>query len=151
MLGVPVIGSCLMFGDNQSMVINVSNPGSSLKKRPLAIAYHKVRECVAAGIIDIVHCRSEHNLADLMTKPLGPIIFQRLIKNIKFPPIPTDVEDTGELNEEIVTTGKGNSSRVTLEYPRFGGDGICHIREFGEALNERVFVGQVIAYDDQQE
>ena len=151
MLGVPVIGSCLMFGDNQSMVINVSNPGSSLKKRSLAIAYHKVRECVAAGIIDIVHCRSEHNLADLMTKPLGPIIFQRLIKNIKFPPIPTNVEDTGELNEEIVTTGKGNSSRVTLEYPRFGGDGIYHIREFGEALNERVFVGQVIAYDDQQE
>ena len=72
MLGVPVEGPCLMFGDNQSMVTNVTIPGSALKKRHSALAYHRIRECIASRICDIVHCRSEYNLADLMTKALGP-------------------------------------------------------------------------------
>ena len=146
MLGVPVVGSCLMFGDNQSMVTNVTTPGSSLKKRSLAIAYHKVRECVAAGIVDIVHCRSEHNLADLMTKALGPLIFQRLIKNIKFPPVQADSSDTGELNTEIVKSGKGNSSRVTMEYPCVADGGFSPMKDYADALADSYFMGHVISY-----
>jgi len=64
MLGVPVKGATLLFGDNESMVKNVTLPQSTLKKRHNAIAYHKVRQAVAAGFVGIVHCRSEHNLAD---------------------------------------------------------------------------------------
>ena len=151
MLGIPVVGSCLMFGDNQSMVTNVSTPGSSLKKRSLAIAYHKVRECVAAGIVDIIHCRTEHNLADLMTKALGPLAFQRLIKNITFPPIGTDSSDTGELNTEIVKCGKGNASRVVMEYPRVRDELYCPTRDYAEALADPYFIGYVMSYAEHKE
>ena len=55
-----------------------------------------------------------------------------------------------QLNKEIVTTGKGNSSRVTLEYPCIGGTDVCPIRELGESLSDKVFLGQVIAYLEDQ-
>ena len=44
------------------------------KKRHLAIAYHKMRECVAAGIINPVRILTDHNISDFLTKLLewGP-------------------------------------------------------------------------------
>ena len=45
----------------------------TLKKEHNAIAYHSVREAVAAGIIHITKVPTETNLADMLTKPLpGP-------------------------------------------------------------------------------
>jgi hypothetical protein len=79
MLGVPIMGSCLLYGDNKSMILNTTTPSSMLNKKHNAIAYHRVRECVAAGIVDVVHVVSENNLADIFTKPLGPQEFQRLM------------------------------------------------------------------------
>jgi len=51
MLGVPVLGSCLLFGDNQLMVTSVTIPSSVLKKRHNAIAWCRVREAVAAPLL----------------------------------------------------------------------------------------------------
>ena len=140
MLGVPILGSCLLFGDNQSMITNVTIPGSSLKKRSLAIAYHRVRECIAAGIIDMVHCRSEHNLADLMTKSLGPMVFQRLLHNIKFPPTAHEVTDTGELKEKSETNEKMTSHRVVIEYPFPMNDFHCPMTELAESLKSSYLI-----------
>ena len=72
MLGVPIEGPAVMFGDNQSMVTNCSLSTSTLKKKHNAIAYHRVREAVAAEVINLVHVSSKDNVADIMTKPLGP-------------------------------------------------------------------------------
>jgi hypothetical protein len=38
----------------------------------------RVREAIAAGFVRFGHVRSEQNIADIMTKPLGPIIFHLL-------------------------------------------------------------------------
>ena len=51
MLGVPIDGPCDTFCDNESVVKNVSRPESPLKKKHNAIAYHKARESIAAGIL----------------------------------------------------------------------------------------------------
>ena len=72
MLGVPVDGPAMMFGDNQSVVTNCSLSTSTLKKKHNAIAYHRVRETVAAGVINFMHVTTKDNIADIMTKPLGP-------------------------------------------------------------------------------
>ena len=72
MLGVPIKGLAILFGDNQSVVTNCSLSTSTLKKKHNAIAYHRVREAVAAGVINLVHLPSKDNVADIMTKPLGP-------------------------------------------------------------------------------
>lgn len=71
MLGVPVTDASVMLGDNQSTITSCTIPSSSLKKKHNAIAYHRVREAVAAGIVQLFHVRSEDNLADTMTKPLN--------------------------------------------------------------------------------
>ena len=86
MLGAPIIGSTLLFGDNQSMVLQVTRSHSVLKKRHQANNYHRVREAVAAGIVSIVHCASGWNLADMGTKALPGNVHQRLLLNQVLPP-----------------------------------------------------------------
>ena len=63
-----------------SVVLNTTVPSSVLKKKHNAIAYHRVREAIAAGIIRFYHIRSEDNLADVLTNPLPHCIFYRLIR-----------------------------------------------------------------------
>ena len=48
MIGVPIDGLTNTFYDNDSVVKNVTDPASTLAKKHNAIAYHKVRESVAA-------------------------------------------------------------------------------------------------------
>jgi hypothetical protein len=47
-LGMALDGPALMLGDNMSLVLNTTVPSSVLKKKHNAIAYHRVREAIAA-------------------------------------------------------------------------------------------------------
>ena len=67
-LGVPVEGPTTMFGDNTSVVTSSTVPHSPLKKRHHALAYHLVREAVAAGVIQFHHMPGSQNPADILTK-----------------------------------------------------------------------------------
>ena len=70
MMGVPLIEPARVMCDNQSVVISGSFPESTLKKKHCSIAYHKVREAVAAGKILIYYENTTSNIADLFTKVL---------------------------------------------------------------------------------
>lgn len=48
MMGIPICGPSYIHCDNNSVVINSSSPASTLKKKSNSIAYHCVRESVAA-------------------------------------------------------------------------------------------------------
>ncbi|MEM1007623.1 MAG: Ty1/Copia family ribonuclease HI [Myxococcota bacterium] len=78
-LGVNIQGPGLLFGDNRSVVVNTTFPSSTLKKKHNAIAFHKVRETIAAGIMSFIHIPGTINPADLLTKPLGPHIHRKLV------------------------------------------------------------------------
>ena len=69
-LGVPILGPTYMFGDNQSVVTSSTIPTSSLSKRHNALAYHKVREAIAAKILKYYHIEGTKNPADVLTKNL---------------------------------------------------------------------------------
>jgi hypothetical protein len=84
MLGVPLEETSLLIGDNMSVVINTTLPSSMLKKKHNAIAYHRVREAIAAKIINFAHIDSQENVADILTKPLVSEIFHRLLKKYLF-------------------------------------------------------------------
>ncbi len=84
MLGVPVVGPTLMLGDNQSVVISTTRVSSALNKKHNAIAYHQVREAIAAKILCFYHISTHHNLADIMTKPLPASTFYKLVKPLLF-------------------------------------------------------------------
>jgi hypothetical protein len=80
MLGVPIRQRSMMYGDNMSVVLNTTLPSSALKKKHNAIAYHRVREAVAAGIVEFEHIPTEENIADCLTKPLSPFAYNKLVK-----------------------------------------------------------------------
>ena len=82
MFGVPIGGEPRILCDNESVVNSSSYPESALKKKHCSVAYHKVREAVAAGKCLIYYERSESNLADLLTKPLPSIKRKPLVQAI---------------------------------------------------------------------
>ena len=60
-----------IFTDNEAMYKNLSIPESTLKKKCHSIAYHKCREAVAAGTVQISKEGTKTNLSDLLTKILS--------------------------------------------------------------------------------
>ena len=82
--GVEIKGSTKMFGDNKSVVINSSVPHSQLKKRHVALAYHKTREAIAAKIVDFYHIDGKKNYADILSKHWGHYQVWPLLKDLLF-------------------------------------------------------------------
>jgi hypothetical protein len=73
MMGIPLDGSTLVFCVNEGVVKNTTAPESPLKKKHVAICYHRCREALAAGFIWLAKEHTSTNLADAFTKPLpGP-------------------------------------------------------------------------------
>ena len=70
MFGIPILGHSNVFCDNESVYKNVAFAESTLKKKHNAICFHRVRECVAAGIIVVHKVGSSFNLSDILTKSL---------------------------------------------------------------------------------
>lgn len=69
----------LLYNDNQSCISIVTNGDFMQRTKYIGVRYHFIRDYVQRQIIDLQYCASEHNVADMMTKPLnGPrIIFLR--------------------------------------------------------------------------
>jgi len=82
MFGIPIDGPANVFGDNKSVITNATVPSSTLKKKHNSIAYHRVREAVAAEVVQIAKVHTTENLADLLTKPLGASALKTLIQKI---------------------------------------------------------------------
>ena len=57
-----------MFGDNRSVVTSATLPHSTLSKTHNILAFHRVREAIAANIIDFHWIQSEYNLSDMLSK-----------------------------------------------------------------------------------
>ena len=65
---VPVNQKSFMFGDNQAVIMNSSIPHSSLNKRHNALAYHRVREMIAARVLGYYWVDGKNNPADIVSK-----------------------------------------------------------------------------------
>ena len=70
MFGVPIEGPTDFYCDNEAVVKSAQRPEVTLNKKHNAIAYHRVREAVAAGVIRVAKVPTEFNLADPLTKAL---------------------------------------------------------------------------------
>jgi hypothetical protein len=69
----PLDGKTSVFCDSKGVVKNTKAPESPLHKKHVAICYHRCREAVAAGFIQLAEDDTKTNLADIFTKPLpGP-------------------------------------------------------------------------------
>ena len=74
-----------IYEDNQSVCISSTNPGTTLNKKNVALAYHYVREHQANKVVKIIKISSEDNYADVFTKGLNSNIhgdhFHNLMSN----------------------------------------------------------------------
>jgi hypothetical protein len=69
--GVKVSRAARMFGDNMSVLLNISEPDSQLKKKHLCIAYHILRENIACHVLEAFYIPSGQNFSDFLTKALS--------------------------------------------------------------------------------
>lgn len=74
-MGVLVSKPTVIYGDNLSAIKNTINPGSQLKKKYLALAYHFCREHYSTGVVAIRKIDTKDNFADPFTKGLASTEF----------------------------------------------------------------------------
>jgi hypothetical protein len=73
-----------LYGDNQSVITSATIPASTLNKRHNALSYHRVRECIAMGIIYFMHVSGTKNPSDILTKFLGYTKLRPLVQPLLF-------------------------------------------------------------------
>ena len=67
-LGVPIMTKAYMFGDNKSVITSATIPQSVINKSHNMLSYHRVKEAIAAKILDFYWCSSEQNKSDILSK-----------------------------------------------------------------------------------
>ena len=86
MMGILVDGPSFVYGDNKLVLVNSSVPESVLRKKSNSIAYNYVREGSASDEWRVAYVNTHHNVADLLTKPLGgekrKYFIQRLLHHL---------------------------------------------------------------------
>jgi hypothetical protein len=83
-LGVTVERASYLFGDNLGVVQNVTIKESLLKKKHVAISYHKVREAAASGIVHPTKIDGKFNYADVCTKAQTNVTFHTLCGGLMY-------------------------------------------------------------------
>ena len=68
MMGVPIFGPLIIYGDNMSFINNTQWPQSTLKKKSNSICYHVIRESVATKEVLTGHVSSVGNRVLICTK-----------------------------------------------------------------------------------
>ena len=81
-LGVRVEHATNLFGDNLGVIQNATIKESLLKKKHVAISYHRVREATAAFVVRPIKIHTSNNFADALTKSLVQAAFDRCINGL---------------------------------------------------------------------
>lgn len=64
--------------DNESAIRLIKNPEFHSRTKHIDIRYKFVREKFLDGLLDVIHCESERQVADMFTKPLPKFRYQKL-------------------------------------------------------------------------
>ena len=79
-MSIPIQGPSQVLCDNKGVVLNTSLPSSTLKKKHNAVAYHRVREAVAAKVARVSYMDCEENIADILADATDGPTFRRHVK-----------------------------------------------------------------------
>jgi hypothetical protein len=83
-LGVKVEHASYVCGDNMGVIQNATLKGSVLKKKHVAIAYHKTREAAAAGIAHPIKIDGQDNFSDCLTKGQTQKAFSKCVSGFMY-------------------------------------------------------------------
>lgn len=72
----------ILFEDNQSAIKLVYNNENNKRLKHLDIRYHFIMDKIREKCISVKYIKTQDNLADLLTKPLGKNVFEKFVKLI---------------------------------------------------------------------
>ena len=66
--------------DNQGAHAMAYNTGVNDRTKHIEIKYHFIREAVQRKVVTLEYCPTEHMVADILTKPLDRVKFEKFAK-----------------------------------------------------------------------
>ena len=77
-LGQNQANPTIIYCDSTSAIKLSKNPVMHGRSKHIDVRFHFLRELTKAGSVELVHCGTKEQLADVMTKPLKLDIFLKL-------------------------------------------------------------------------
>ena len=71
-LGMNIKDSISVNEDNQAVIQMANSPNVKSRSKHTDIRYQNVKESIENGLIKLIYCETEKNVADSLTKILGP-------------------------------------------------------------------------------
>ena len=117
-LGAPITTKSFLFADNRSVVTSAPLPHSTLTKRHNILAFHRVREAIAAKLMAFYWIQSAYNLSDMLSKhwdhpTVYPMILKLLITRSNITLIPREATQGKE--NEILNPQPENLKNIEKE------------------------------------
>ncbi|CAM8991569.1 unnamed protein product [Rhodiola kirilowii] len=76
--GLPQRQGTIIMCDNSSTIKLCKNPVLHGRSKHIDIKFHFLRDLTKSGAVQLSYCKSEYQIADIMTKPLRLEVFERL-------------------------------------------------------------------------
>ncbi|OWZ09225.1 Retrotransposon tca4 Polyprotein [Phytophthora megakarya] len=92
----------ILYGDNQAAIAVISANTGDYKVKGVDLKYHKIRDYVECGEFTLEYCPSEDNLADILTKTLGPTHFKKLRYLLNMMPMPTNMGGKAKIGKRAM-------------------------------------------------
>ena len=105
-LGACIGSKSFLSGDNRSVVTGATLPHSTLTKHHSILAFHRVREAIAAKLMAFYWVQSAYNISDMLSKhwdhpTVYPMILKLLITRENITLIPREVIQEKKENLKI--------------------------------------------------
>jgi hypothetical protein len=84
-LGFEMTGPMRIYADNQSSMLLATSEKLSARTKHLDVQYHFIRKLIQKGICQFHWVHTKSNMADVLTKPLGPTLFQTMPPRLGMP------------------------------------------------------------------
>jgi hypothetical protein len=87
-VGQSTNAATILMEDNQGCIALAHNPVHHSRSKHIDLRAHFIREKVSQGVVDLQYVPTHEQLADILTKPLGPIKFAQLRASLQVLPVP---------------------------------------------------------------
>ena len=71
-------GTTIIYFDNSSTIKLSKNPVMHGRSKHIDVRFHFLRDLTRDGVVTLMHCHSQEQLADIMTKPITRMVFEKL-------------------------------------------------------------------------